>query len=54
MLATDTSNHRVVAWRLGDKVWCAAQAVGTGAGPLNLPRGTIVTLTTTVLVSFEM
>ncbi len=47
VLVSDTANHRVVSWRLGDgggcRVVCGTGVAGSGDGRLNRPRGLVTT-----------
>jgi hypothetical protein len=47
VLVSDTENHRVVLWRLGDgggcRVVCGTGVAGSGDGQLNRPRGLVTT-----------
>ena len=47
VLVSDTANHRVVSWRLGDgggcRVVCGTGVAGSGDGQLNRPRGLVTT-----------
>ncbi len=47
VLVSDSSNHRVVSWRLSDgggcRVVCGSGVAGAGNGQLNNPRGLITT-----------
>ncbi len=47
VLVSDTANHRVVSWRLGDgggcRVVCGAGVAGSGDGQFGFPRGLVTT-----------